>query len=121
MYVLPLIVLVIFAGAAGIYAFERDEQPGFSSYAEAVWWTAMMITTVGSDYFPQSLEGRILCLLLATFAFTIWGYVTATLATFFIGRDAADEKAGSPNAQSFEDLHQEIRAVRQLIETRLGS
>jgi len=120
-YVLTLTVLVTFAGAAGMYTFERGEAPGFSSYGAAVWWTAMMITTVGSDYFPQSPEGRILCLLLATFAFTIWGYVTATLATFFIGRDAAEEKSRRAAAKSNEELRQEIRALRQLIESRLVS
>ena len=104
-----------------MYAIVRDQDPGFSSYGTAVWWTAMMITTVGSDYFPRSPEGRVLCLLLATFAFTIWGYVTATLATFFIGRDASEEYARAAATKSNEELRQEIRTLRQLIENSLGS
>jgi len=33
------------------------------------------------------------CFLLALYAFAVFGYVTATLATFFIDRDADSEEA----------------------------
>jgi voltage-gated potassium channel len=115
-FVLALAVLVIFAGAAGIFAFEADENPGIHSYSAALWWTAMMITTVGSDYFPRSLEGRILCLLLATFAFAIWGYLTATLATFFVDRDAASNQGEVVGAKQLDELRGEIRALREAVE-----
>jgi voltage-gated potassium channel len=42
--------------------------------------------TLGSEYWPHSAEGRVLCFMLALYAFTIFGYVTATLATFFLDR-----------------------------------
>lgn len=74
-------------GAAGMFAFERDQDPGLRSYSAALWWTAMMMTTVGSAHFPRSPEGRLLCLMIATVAFALWGYLTATLASFFLGRD----------------------------------
>ena len=44
--------------------------------------------TMGSDYFPKTPEGRMLCFLLAVYAFAIFGYLTATLATFFVSQDA---------------------------------
>ena len=116
-YVLALTVLVTIAGAAGMLAFERDEAGGLASFGAALWWTAMMMTTVGSDYFPRSPEGRVLCLLLATFAFAVWGYVTATLATFFVGRDAENENAKVAGAKSIEDLRGEIRALRDAVAT----
>lgn len=111
-YVVALAVVVVFAGAAGMLAFEQEEPGGLQTYAGALWWTAMMITTVGSDYFPRSPEGRILCLLLATFAFTIWGYLTATLATFFLGRDAATAKPVSEGSKEMAALREEVRALR---------
>ncbi len=52
-----------------------------------------MITTVGSEYWPQTPEGRVLCLLLALYAFAVFDYVAATLSTFFIERDAANHDA----------------------------
>ena len=84
-YVLLFITLVIVVGAAGMFAFERNQSPGLQSYPAALWWTAMMMTTVGSDYFPRSSEGRLLCLMIATMAFALWGYFTATLASFLLG------------------------------------
>ncbi|HYC50570.1 MAG TPA: ion transporter [Gemmatimonadaceae bacterium] len=86
-YVLALTLIVLVAGAAGMFAFERDAGV-LTNFSTALWWTAMILTTMGSDYWPQTGEGRILCVLLALYAFAVFGYVTAALASFFIGRDA---------------------------------
>jgi len=43
--------------------FERDALPqgGIDSYGTALCWTAMILTTMGSDYSPKTAEGRTLC------------------------------------------------------------
>jgi voltage-gated potassium channel len=112
-YVVALTALLTFAGAAGVYAFERDV-PGspLTSYGSALWWTAMVMTTMGSDYFPRSAEGRALCLVLAVFAFAVFGYVTAALATFFVGRDAEASDAEVAGQGSVDALAAEVRALR---------
>ena len=114
-YVAALTLLVTGAGAAGMYAFENNVAGGISSYGEALWWTAMIMTTMGSQYWPQTLEGRVLCVVLALYAFAVFGYVTATLATFFVGRDAEDADAGIAGAESIAALHREIAAMREEI------
>jgi voltage-gated potassium channel len=88
-YVVVLTLIVATTGAAGMYRFELDARggPGFEDYGTALWWTAMLLTTMGSDYWPRTAEGRILCLLLATYAFAVFGYVTAAIAAYFVGRD----------------------------------
>ncbi|HUE97850.1 MAG TPA: ion transporter [Anaerolineales bacterium] len=111
-YVIALTVLVVFAGAAGMYAFENGTPGGMNSYGEAVWWTAMIMTTMGSQYWPQTLEGRLLCFFLALYAFAIFGYVTATLATFFVGRDAENNDAELAGAQEVVALREELSALR---------
>jgi len=115
-YMLALTAVVTVAGAAGMFAFENGD-PGLRTFGDALWWTAMMMTTVGSDYFPRTAEGRALCFLLAAFAFAVWGYLTATLATFFVGRDAENEKAEVAGAKSIERLHEELRALREAVQT----
>ena len=112
-YAVALTLLVTLLGAAGMVAFERDA-PGspLQTYGEAVWWTAMMMTTIGSDYFPQTAEGRVLCFLLALYAFAVFGYVTATIATFFVGRDAASPEAEVVGAEDIAGLRDEIAALR---------
>ena len=91
-YVITLTIIVLLGGAAGIYAFEKEVN-GINDFGTALWWTTMIITTLGSDYWPQTTEGRILCIILSLYAFAVFGYITATIATFFIGRDVEDEKA----------------------------
>lgn len=112
-YVAALTALVALGGAAGMYAFERDA-PGsdLTSYWSALWWTAMTLTTMGSDYFPRTPEGRTLCLVLAVFGFAVFGYLTASLATFFVGRDAADPDADVTGQASLDALRAEIAALR---------
>jgi voltage-gated potassium channel len=111
-YVLALTVLVTFAGAAGIYAFERGVPGGPSSFGDALWWTAMLMTTMGTDYWPQTLEGRLLCVFLALYAFGIFGYVTAALATFFVGRDADSSESDVAGARQMQALLDEFSAMR---------
>ena len=114
-YVLALTVLVAFTGAAGMYAFENAAPGGLKSYGEALWWTTMVLTTMGSQYWPQTIKGRVLCVFLALYAFAVFGYVTATLATFFIGRDAEDDKAELAGARQLAALREEMIALREEI------
>lgn len=111
-YVIALTVLVVFAGAAGMYAFENESPGGLNSYGEALWWTAMIMTTMGSQDWPQTFEGRVLCFFLALYAFAIFGYVTATLATFFVGRDAESNEAELAGAKELVALQEELSALR---------
>ena len=113
-YVLALTVIVTFAGAAGIYAFDGNSpDSGVGTYPSALWWTAMLITSIGSDYFPTSAEGRALCLVLAIFGFAVFGYVTAALATYFVGRDADSKDAELAGQDSINALVAEVRLLRE--------
>ena len=112
-YVLALTLIVTFVGAAGILAFEdRASGGGLDGYGAALWWTAMLMTTLGAGYEPVTIEGRALTFVLALYAFTVFGYVTATLATFFIGRDAENPDAELPSAQMIGELREEIAGLR---------
>lgn len=90
-YLLLLTAVVTITGAAGMYRFELDAPGGrgFPDYGAALWWTAMLLTTMGSEYWPRTPEGRFLCLLLALYAFAVFGYVTAAVAAYFVGKDKA--------------------------------
>jgi voltage-gated potassium channel len=92
-YVLLLTLVVLLTGAAGMYAFEREIPGGLTDFGTALWWTAMILATMGSGYWPSTVEGRLLCLFLAVYAFTFFGYITATLSSYFI---RSDVRAGEP-------------------------
>lgn len=114
-YVIALTVLVTFAGAAGIFAFENEVPGGPHSYGESLWWTAMIMTTMGSQFWPQTAEGRVLCVFLALYAFGVFGYVTAALATFFVGRDADSIDAELAGAKQLAALRDEVITLRDEI------
>ncbi len=114
-YVFMITLIVTFAGAAGMYALENPN-PGFDSYAMALWWTAMRVITAGNQFNPSTPEGRGLAFLIAVFGYTIFGYVTATFATFFIGRDAEEKDAPLVGVKDVGELKQEIIALRISIE-----
>jgi voltage-gated potassium channel len=125
-YVLVLTIVVTLAGAAGMYAFEGPERMG--SYPDALWWTAMIMTTMGSEAWPQTGEGRVLCVVLALYAFAVFGYTTASLATFFVGRDAdnrSGEVAGSAEIRAVraevQALRQELRQIADIRGTRVDA
>ena len=70
----------------------------FSGSAEALRWTAMVITTLGSHDWQQTTEGRLLTLLLSVYAVGVFGYLAGSLASAFIHRQgwqAADDPDGS--------------------------
>ena len=120
-YVIALTTIVTLAGAAGMYAFENanPDGRGLNDYGAALWWTAMIMTTMGSEYWPQTAEGRVLCVLLALYAFAVFGYVTATLASFFIGRDAENDETEVAGERSIQSLRAEIAALRAEIRRAL--
>lgn len=118
-YVVALTIVVTLTGAAGMFAFENQlpNGGGLNSYGTALWWTAMIMTTMGSEYWPKTPEGRLLCFLLALYAFTVFGYVTATLASFFINQDAESDETAVAGTKSIETLRTDIAALRAELRT----
>lgn len=113
-YVVVLTLVVIFGGAAGMYGFENGH--GLKSYGESLWWTSMLITSLGSEYWPQTGEGKALCLLLAIYGFCVFGYITATLASFFVGRDAEEEDAPVAGAEDVAELKNLVASLSARID-----
>lgn len=95
-YIVLATIMVLFIAAGGILQFESpgaleragyEDTTGIEHYGDAVWWTAMLITTFGSDYWPQTAEGRALTVVLSVYSVAVFGYITATIASMFIASD----------------------------------
>lgn len=114
-YVVALTIAVVLLGAGGMLAFEpaSEVDGGFASYLDALWWTAMLLTTMGSEFWPKTPEGRILCFLLSLYGFAVFGYITASFASFFVGRDHEETaQATQPVHSELVELRHEIAALR---------
>jgi voltage-gated potassium channel len=122
-YVVALTIIVVVAGAAGMLALEREATGGLRNYASALWFTIMLLATMGSDYWPRTPEGRVLCVLLSLYAIGVFGYITAALASFFVDRDREEREEekemteGTHHAAALEALRLEIAALREQLRT----
>jgi len=116
-YIALLTFMVIIIGAAGMYAFENEKvtQFGFKSYGDALWWTAMIITTMGSDFWPKTVEGRILCLGLSIYAFAVFGYITANVASYLIEKDVGKSKDTKKIIKELETIQIELKKINSKV------
>jgi len=119
-YVAAMTLLVMTLGAAGMLSFEpaSDVEGGFKSYGDALWWTAMLLTTIGSQYWPASIEGRILALLISIYGLAVFGYITASFASFFVGWDAETATDMPGGTKQLEALTREVAALRRDLTSR---
>jgi voltage-gated potassium channel len=111
-FVIALTVIVIAAGAAGMTYFEgvvARPGSGIHNYWDGLWWTAMLMTTMGSEYWPKTIEGRILAFVLAVYAFTVFGYITATLASHFVRVDTMD----TMDTMDLVDTHEDAQTIAE--------
>ncbi|MGF1549143.1 MAG: potassium channel family protein [Sphingomonadaceae bacterium] len=114
-YVLLATLLVTCLGAAGMLSFEpaAEVEGGFSSYGDALWWAGMLIVTMGSDFWPLTTEGRILCFLLSVYGIAVFGYIAASFASYFIGRDAEEAESPVLGPDDLAALREEIAGLRR--------
>jgi voltage-gated potassium channel len=103
-YVLGATALVMIVGSAGMAYFESPASLQAQSaqasaagplegYGDALWWTAYAMTT-GATSEPATGEGRFLGWLLSLYGLGIFGYLTATLASHFVGRERSPATDG---------------------------
>lgn len=85
-YVIVSAALLVYVGALAELDAERgDPHATIRSFGDSVWWAFVTITTVGyGDYFPVTIEGRLVAAVLMLAGVALIGVVTATLATWFI-------------------------------------
>ncbi len=93
-YVAALTVLVTLLGAVGVLSFDRDaEGATIRTFGDALWWASAMVTTINNEKYVVSPEARVIAILLRVFAVSVFGLVTAAIASYFVGQQA-EERAG---------------------------
>ena len=112
-YVTLTASLVVFMASLAVLDAERGA-PGASitSYGDAVWWALTTITTVGyGDQYPVTGEGRLVAVLLMLSGIALLGVVTASVASWFVGRVA--EAAQAQDDADDAAMRAEVRALAE--------
>ncbi|MDX6264299.1 MAG: voltage-gated potassium channel, partial [Kribbellaceae bacterium] len=94
-YVVGAVILLGFVSALAVLDAERDTAgANITSFADAIWWAATTITTVGyGDQFPTTAEGRFVGVGLMVGGIALAGTITAALASWFVEQINTAEQA----------------------------
>lgn len=115
-YVGSTTVLLVFVAALAVLEAERgDPDSNITTYPEALWWSAVTITTVGyGDHYPATTGGKLAALALMIGGIGLIGFVTGSLASWIVERVAAnDDEPPQPADADLATILNELRALRQ--------
>lgn len=109
-YVGLLTVVVVLAGAVGVLSFDRGIAGApIQTMGDALWWSAAMVTTINNEKYAVSAEARTIAVLQRIYAVSVFGFVTASIASYFIGTTRTTSTA----ADDVGALRAEIAALRE--------
>ena len=87
-------ILAVGTAALLVYLAERGGDGTIQTFADALWWAAATITTVGyGDVYPKTPAGRGVAVVLMLVGISLFGLLTARVAAFFVERDDDVENA----------------------------
>jgi voltage-gated potassium channel len=106
---------IVVVCAALDLAFEGDARgSNIHTFAEALWWALVTVTTVGyGDHYPVTAGGHVVAVVLMLVGIGLIGVLTATIASYFV-----EDKAERDNALLTERLDR-IEAI--LLQMHSGS
>lgn len=115
-YVTAVTALAVGVGSLAVLSAEQ-RQPGanITDYDTALWWAVTTVTTVGyGDYYPLSLQGRLIATVLMLCGIGLIGVVTASLASYIVDRVSEQEESVEQRThRDVEILVAEVRALRR--------
>lgn len=127
-YVAALTILATLLAAVGVLFFDRDaEGATIQTFGDALWWATAMVTTINNEKYAVTPEARVIAILLRVFAVSVFGFITASIASYLIGRRAEEQALAEETGPVLEEhltaiqkeqaaLRQDVAALREAIE-----
>ncbi|WP_067829603.1 potassium channel family protein [Nocardia inohanensis] len=107
-------VLLMLLCSLAMYDAERGA-PGstIQNFGDATWWSVVSVTTVGyGDFYPVTVEGRLVALVLLTFGIALISFAIGTTTSWVVEKlKSLDAEAGRTDRELGE-LVAEIRSLR---------
>ncbi len=113
-YVGALTLLVTLLGAVGAWSFDHGApDASIRTFGDAVWWAATLVTTVNSGLEAATPEARVIAILLRLYAVSVFGYVTAAIASYFVGREVEEREPPAGTRLDTVALNDQVAALRR--------
>jgi voltage-gated potassium channel len=112
-----LALVSVLIGAAAGYVLEAGAPDApITGFGDALWWSAALVTTVGSELYPVTAPGRVLGIVLMLYAVGVFSYFIASIASVLVGLDAQQPPDESTDKGIAVRLNpDEIEALRSVL------
>jgi voltage-gated potassium channel len=116
-YALYLTTLLIVFSAVVVTFFERaDPAANITSLGDSLWWTTETVSTVGyGDFYPVTLGGRIVAVVLFINGIALLSVVTATIAAKVLDYD---DESGKETDINLAELYRKLTEIERKIDLR---
>jgi voltage-gated potassium channel len=99
--------IVTFVGSLLVWLLERDQNPDFVHYTQALWWAVVTVTTVGyGDLTPITAAGRFVAAMLMVTGIGTIGLLASSLASVLVVRKESDALTAAPPGMSGRLVHE---------------
>ena len=90
------VMVILLGAAAGLLLEDGASTATIEDFGDALWWSGALVTTVGSELYPVTADGRVLGFALMLYAVGIFSYFIASIASVLVGVDSQNppEKTG---------------------------
>ncbi|WP_083894258.1 potassium channel family protein [Nocardia tenerifensis] len=107
-------VLILFLCALAFFDAEHGaEGTKVLNFGDALWWSAVSVTTVGyGDVYPVTIEGRLISLVLMTFGIGLISFAIGTTTSWVIDQLKTVEQSTDRADREIGVLVDEIKALR---------
>jgi voltage-gated potassium channel len=117
-YLVALMFVIMFAGALAVRFLSPNS---FSSFGNALWWSATTVTTIGyGDVVPATSGGRVIAVFVMFASVASISFTTAVVTATFVGYH--QRRLGHADEHQ-EELRQALRRIEERldrIERKLG-
>jgi voltage-gated potassium channel len=110
--------VLVYAASLAVLDAERSAPNAFiRNFGDAVWWAISTVTTVGyGEFYPVTVVGRTVAVLLMIGGISLIGTITATVASWIVERVAQDDSTRqNATVGHIEELRAEIAKLTKLV------
>lgn len=108
--------LTILCSVLVLQAEQNDAKANIHSYGNALWWALTTVSTVGyGDHYPVTFAGRAVALVLIVAGVSLFGVITAAVASYFVEHLRTDPAKPDPDVR-LARIEADLAAIRQALE-----